>query len=109
MERGDEVFLAAVSSRLVHDMIQVLFALNREYYVGDGNNLHYVEQFSTRPRDFTRQVKTILYPPQTEDRLHVQHEAIINLIDDLASLVARAKTEDAPAGNGSAGDGNGRA
>jgi hypothetical protein len=91
VERRDPVFLAGISSRLVHDMIQVLFAINKTYYVGDGNNLHYVEQFAVKPKDFSYRVDNILYPPQNEGKLIRQYEEIINLIDELAHFASNTK------------------
>ena len=64
-------FLASVSSRLVHDMMQVLFAINKTYYVGDGNNLHYVKQFAIQPGDFAARVRAVLYTPQAGNALTV--------------------------------------
>ncbi len=87
--RGDMVFLAGMAARLVHDVMQVLFALNETYYVGDGNNLHYVETFAIQPRDFAARVSEILYPLQTGNRLTAQYDAIISLIDDVSVLAAQ--------------------
>ena len=84
--RGDEVFLAGISARLVHDIMQVLFAINETYYVGDGNNLHYVAAFPVQPDHFAERVSEILYPPQTRNRLAAQYEAVLTLIDDVTAL-----------------------
>lgn len=87
VKRGDVVFLAGLTSRLVHEMIQILFALNRTFYVGDGKNLHYVDSFATKPDNFVQQVNTILYPQNSDDRFTVQYDAVIALIDDIEALV----------------------
>lgn len=94
VERGDVVFLAGIAARLVHDMMQVLFAINKTYYVGDGNNLHYVATFTVQPRDFADRISAILYPPQAEKGLTAQYAAIIKLIDDIAPLVAHADPDE---------------
>ena len=86
LKRGDVVFLAGISARLVHDMIQVLFAINETYYVGDGYNLNYVEQFAIKPIDFAERIRTILYPPQVENVLTAQYEKILRLIDEITLL-----------------------
>jgi hypothetical protein len=104
VERRDQVFLAGISSRLVHDMTQVLFAINNTYYVGDGNNLHYVEQFAVQPKDFASRVRTILYPPQSGDALTAQYEMTMELIDELAPLAAEAKETGTVASKSGAGD-----
>lgn len=90
VERGDVVFLAGIAARLVHDMLQVLFAVNETYFVGDGNNLHYVAQFSILPSNCVERIRTILYPPPAPDVLNTQYQAIVGLIDDIAPLAAAA-------------------
>ncbi len=87
VKRGDVVFLAGLTSRLVHEMIQILFALNRTYYVGDGKNLHYVDSFAIKPDDFVNRVTTILYPENSEDRFTMQYDSVIGLIDEIELLV----------------------
>jgi hypothetical protein len=89
VRRGDVVFLAGIAARLVHDMIQVLFAINETYYVGDGKNLHYVSTFAIKPENFAEQVNAILYPPQEADTLTKQYDAIMILIDEVVLLVAQ--------------------
>ncbi len=85
--RKDVVFLAGLTSRLVHDIMQVLFALNDMYYVGDGNNLDYARHFSVQPARFEERVTEILAPPSSEDGYERQHAAILGLIDALEYLV----------------------
>lgn len=89
VERGDVVFLASITARLVHDMMQVLFAINKTYYVGDGNNLSYVAKFAIRPSDFAERIGDILYPSQTENVFATQYEAMIRLIDEIALLASQ--------------------
>jgi len=97
VERTDVVFLASIAARLVHDMMQVLFAINKTYYVGDGNNLHYVSTFPLQPSEFAERVTAILYPTQAKDVLTTQYEAILGLIDDIAPWwPRRIQTLDAP-------------
>ena len=89
VERGDVVFLASITARLVHDIMQVLFAINQTYYVGDGNNLHYVAKFVIKPNDIERRIQAILYPPQTENVFVSQYEAIFALIDEVVLVAAQ--------------------
>jgi hypothetical protein len=42
VERGDVVFLTGIAARLVHNVMQVLSAINKTYCVADGSNLNYV-------------------------------------------------------------------
>lgn len=70
--RGDVVFLAGMGARLVHDMLQVLFALNECYYVGDGNNLRYVATFAIKPIAVEERITValqMLHDPEHQYRL----------------------------------------
>jgi len=87
VQRGDAVFLAGLSSRLVHDIMQVLYALNEVYYVGDGQNLNFVREFHYRPNHFDERVMDILYPSQCENMFEVQYTALCGLIDEVLQLV----------------------
>lgn len=89
VERGDIVFAAGLAMKLVHNLIQVLFAINDTYYVGDGQNLESVLQLRIVPADFAEKVKEILYPTAA-DPLIAQYRALMNLIDEIMQLVPEA-------------------
>ncbi|MBM4412540.1 MAG: DUF4037 domain-containing protein [Chloroflexi bacterium] len=82
--RGDVVFLAGMGARLVHDMMQILFALNERYYVGDGNNLHYVEMFAITPPHMAQRVIEALQALHEPMR---QYELFQELITDVLACV----------------------
>jgi hypothetical protein len=84
--RGDVVFLAGMTAKLVHEIIQILFALNETYYVGDGSNLIFVEKFTVAPTNFSARVREILYP-RSADAFAVQYAALVALIDETLALV----------------------
>ncbi len=87
VERGDVVFLAGMSAKLVHEIIQILFALNETYFVGDGSNLKFVEKFKTVPDGFAGRVGEILYP-QKVDAFTSQYQALIVLIDEVTAMAS---------------------
>jgi hypothetical protein len=89
VERGDSVFLASMATRLINDIMQVLFAINQTYYCGDGNNLRYVEKFPILPENFKGRVERILYPSIEGDLYRTQYQSILELIDDVLSLVKK--------------------
>ncbi|MDP9313030.1 MAG: DUF4037 domain-containing protein [Chloroflexota bacterium] len=89
VQRKDSVFLAGLTSKLVHDLIQILFALNETYYVGDGYNLVVVGQFRHVPHDFAAKVEAVLYPGQATDVFEKQRSALLQLVDDVEELVER--------------------
>ena len=86
VRRGDIVFLAGLSAKMVHELIQILFALNETYYVGDGQNLDFVRKFRLAPPEFPEKVKQVLYPPAACDALQTQYEALASLIDEVTQL-----------------------
>jgi Domain of unknown function (DUF4037) len=91
VERGDVVFLASLSARLAHDIMQVLFALNETYYPGDGNNLAFASQFTRLPPRFAERVAAALYPAPADDGFARQRSTLVELIDDVERLAAEAQ------------------
>jgi len=95
VQRGDVVFTAGLTSRLVHDLIQILFALNETYYVGDGQNLDFCRKFALIPAGFPEKVQEILYPSAADNRLQVQYEQLLALIDEVVPLAEAAQQAEA--------------
>lgn len=87
--RGDVVFLAGLTAGLIHRMVQVLAALNRVYFPGDGNNLAVAARMPLRPPAFEARVEEILMPPDPRDHIS-QRSRVIALIHDVEELVERA-------------------
>ncbi len=90
VRRGDMVFLAGLSAKLVHSVMQILFALNETYFVGDGHNLEFAREFQHRPDDLEERVSDILYPCRQEGMYEAQYAAMIALIDDVLRLPTSA-------------------
>ena len=88
VQRDDVVFAAGLSTKLIHDIVQILFALNETYYVGDGQNLEYVSGFRHHPPEVVRQIREILYPCSSENTLAKQRQMLLELIDDVERLAA---------------------
>ena len=93
VKRGDVVFLAGLSAKLVHSMMQTLFALNEIYYVGDGQNLGFARGFQYRPTNLDERIRDVLYPRQQENMFEVQYAAVSSLIDDILQLAAEVETD----------------
>lgn len=87
VKRKDFVFLSGISSKIIHDIIQVLFALNDTYYCGDGNNADYIRKFKYKPLNFEERIKSVLYPQPSEDIFMKQREVLIGLIDEVEELL----------------------
>jgi hypothetical protein len=80
------IFLAGLSSKLVHEIIQIVFAINETYFVGDGSNLNFIANFKIVPRDFSARISAILYP-RPPDPASSQYAHLTALIDEVISLV----------------------
>jgi hypothetical protein len=85
-QRQDVVFLAGLSVKLVHDIIQVLFALNETYYVGDGYNLDYLACLPVQPPDLANRLRAILYPLPSAALFAEQRNGLLTLIDEVDAL-----------------------
>ena len=83
--RKDIVFLASLASSIVHDIMQVLCAINGLYFPGDGHNLSYAKHFSVMPDDFEKKTESILYP-DGPDKFENQYAAILAIIDEIEKL-----------------------
>ena len=96
VKRGDVVFLAGLSARLVHDVMQTLFALNETYFVGDGQNLDFAREFRYQPDNIEERIKEILYPCQRENVFEAQYVAVSSLVDDTLRFAAEVEPDQGP-------------
>lgn len=86
--RADTIFLAGLTTRLVHDMVQLLFAVNEVYFPGDGNNLRLLAGMRFLPPEFARRIDEILYPTEGARRFALQRERAVELANEVLELVA---------------------
>ncbi len=86
VKRDDVIFTAGLTAKLVHAIMQILFALNETYFVGDGSNLIYAEKFKILPENFLARVQKIFYPSMT-DPIAEQYTLLTTLIDEVTELV----------------------
>lgn len=86
--REDAVFLAGLTAKLVHDLIQVVFALNETYYPGDGNNARWTSKFAIKPAHFEERFEAALYPSPGANVYQRQRVVLRELIDDLEALIS---------------------
>jgi hypothetical protein len=94
VSRDDRIFLAGLTSHLVHDIVQILFALNETYYAGDGNSMVFLSRFARTPDRVMDRIEAILYPRAGVDALKQQYDQLGELIDEVIRL---ASPEDAGA------------
>ena len=87
VHRGDIVFLGSITSRLVHDMLQILYAVGETYYPGDGKNLELLPNGAWVPRDFEARVHQALYPGKGVDAFERQRKSLAYLAADVLAIV----------------------
>lgn len=87
IRRRDIVFITGLVPKIVHNLIQILFALNETYYVGDGNNLDFLKQFERIPAGFIEQVEEVLFPETDEEGFMRQRELLITMINAVEELI----------------------
>jgi len=87
VKREDVTFLASITSRLINDIVQLIYALNEFYYPGDGMNLKYTKQFGKKPDNFEERTVKILYPGPSDDVFQKQYDELKKLINDTLLLI----------------------
>jgi len=86
--RRDLVFLVGLAGKLANAILQVVFALNRTYYPGDGWNLPMAAELPLLPPDFLSRMASILEPGRDPDAFRRQRTELIAMIADLEVLIA---------------------
>ena len=86
--RRDLVFLVGLAGKLANAILQVVFALNRAYYPGDGWNLPVAANLEKLPPDFLSRMTSILGPGCDPDAFGRQRTELIAMIADLEVLIA---------------------
>jgi hypothetical protein len=87
--RRDIIFLAGITAKLIHSIMQVHFALNRTYFVGDGWNLDVAKDFAVGVADLAQRVEQVLNLCSANADLAEQRRRLIALVDEVETLVAR--------------------
>lgn len=86
VQRRDLVFLAGLSAKLANAILQVLFALNRVYFPGDGWNLAMAAELDRLPKDFLARMDTILEPGRGPGTWATQRTELLSVIADVEAL-----------------------
>jgi hypothetical protein len=88
-ERGDVFNTAGCLGKVAFYFVQILFALNEQYYFGDKGALDAIDQFSKRPETFRTRIESVLaYPGQNPEQLSVSVQAFGDLWRIVQKLTA---------------------
>jgi len=89
IERGDVIYTAGIVQLVVHAIVQVLFALNREYFPGEKRLAESLGRLPIAPTDVGRRITALVAPgtPRDAVALRAQREALAALVDEVGRLV----------------------
>lgn len=90
IERVDLIYATAIVQHTLHALIQVLFALNREYFLGEKQLAPAMDKLSLRPQGLSDRIRHMLNPGivMGRDELAAQDSVLADLVADTKSLVS---------------------
>jgi len=88
IERADVIYTSGIVQQVVHNLIQVLFALNESYFPGDKQLGQALDRLPKRPPRLTERIGALLLPasPVTPAVLRQQREELRALLQDVRSM-----------------------
>jgi len=92
VERCDVIYTTGIVQQVVHNLIQVLFALNRVYFPGDKKLALALDHLEITPPDVSRRVTCLLSPDgdRNRDSLDRQRGELCALVQEVLEQVAGA-------------------
>ncbi len=88
-ERGDSLAVAGCLARVAHQLVLVLFALNRRHLLSDKTALAEIAGFASAPRDFGARVTRVLAQiGESPEQLARSNAAIAELVAETIELCA---------------------
>lgn len=89
VERVDLIYTSAIVQHTLQALIQVLFALNREYFPGEKQLASAMDKLPVRPQGLSERIRRILNPgiEMGRDELAAQASALADLVVETKSLV----------------------
>jgi hypothetical protein len=87
--RCDVIYAMGIVHQIVHNLIQVIFALNHTYFPGDKKLDVALDHLATKPERFPERVKRLLLPNagRSRDTLDAQHTELVELTREVEDLV----------------------
>ncbi|MBN1582551.1 MAG: DUF4037 domain-containing protein [Anaerolineae bacterium] len=89
VERCDTLYVAGIVQQVVHNLIQVVFALNQVYFPGDKKLSAALDHLPTKPDHFTTRIQHLISPsaPGTQTLYEQQRQELIALVQEIDTLV----------------------
>lgn len=89
VERLDVIYTTGIVAQVVHNLIQVLFAVNRTYFPGDKKLANALSHLERLPGDCVKRINGLLWPGEacTVQVLQAQQQELQRLVQEVAELV----------------------
>ena len=90
VERADVFYTSGIVQQVVQALIQVIFALNREYFPGEKKVAYALSALPVQPRGFAARAQGLIAPGKSPDvaQLREQRRELGALVAEVAGLVA---------------------
>ncbi len=88
IERVDVIYTSAIVQQVLHALVQVIFALNREYFPGEKKLAHALNKLPMQPEAFTARLESLLCPGSNPGvaQLREQQRELAALVTDVEQL-----------------------
>ena len=96
IERQDVIYATGIVQQVVHNLVQVLFALNEVYFPGDKKLDVALAHLPRQPTRLCERIHALLFPgtPATADVLRGQREALRSLLGDVRDMAGRTGADE---------------
>ncbi len=87
--RCDILYTSGIVQQVVHNLIQVVFALNETYFPGEKKLEASLEHLPSQPHDFTRRIQALVFPAVEPSRetLEDQRKELVALVGEVEALI----------------------
>jgi len=88
VQRRDAIYTSGIVQQTVHALVQVVFAINREYFPGEKRLGELMERLPALPPAFTERVRALLHPggEASVERLEAQRLELAALVAEVDRL-----------------------
>lgn len=88
VERDDAIYTAGIVQQVIHNLIQVVFALNQAYFPGDKKLVVAMSHLAIKPERFTERIHQLLFPGANPNpaMLNEQRQALRALVQEVIAL-----------------------
>ncbi len=93
VERADVIYTSGIVQQVAYALIQVVFALNRQYFPGEKKLAQTLAKLPTQPRDFVPRLQALLHPSieASVEGLQAQRRELASLVAEVEALMAAPK------------------